>query len=47
MPFVLDIKLASGAALFHLPKIAKIRNIFPQSDAEKLLRAYVTCGLDH
>ena len=37
----------SRTALFHLRNIANIRNILSQSDAEKLLHAFVTSILDY
>ena len=41
------IKQFSRTAFFHLRNIVKIRNILSQGDAEKLLRAFVTSGLDY
>jgi len=41
------IKQVSRTAFFHFWNIAKIRNILSQSDAEKLVHAFVTLRLDH
>ena len=40
--FDAHIKQVSRTAFFHLRNIAKIRNILSQSDAEKMLHAFVT-----
>ena len=41
-----DSHIKQGSAFFHLRNIVKIRNILSQGDAEKLLHAFVTSGLD-
>uniref|UniRef100_A0AAQ6IH18 Reverse transcriptase domain-containing protein n=1 Tax=Anabas testudineus TaxID=64144 RepID=A0AAQ6IH18_ANATE len=41
------IKEISRTAFFHLRNIAKIRSILSQSDAEKLVHAFVTSRLDY
>ena len=47
LSFDSHIKQVSRTAFFHLRNIAKIRNILSQSDAEKLLHAFVTLRLDY
>ena len=41
VPFISHIKQTSRTACFHPCKIAKIRHILSQNDAEKLLHAFV------
>ena len=45
LSFYVHIKQVSSIAFFHLRNIAKIRNILSQSDAEKLVHAFVTSKL--
>uniref|UniRef100_A0A672G2J3 Reverse transcriptase domain-containing protein n=1 Tax=Salarias fasciatus TaxID=181472 RepID=A0A672G2J3_SALFA len=45
--FKAHINLACKTAYFHLRNIAKIRNILPRSDAEKLIHAFVSARLDY
>ena len=47
MSFNLHIKQVCRTAFFHLRNIVKIRNILSQSDAEKLVHAFVTSRLDY
>jgi len=47
LSFDAHIKQVSRTAFFHLRNIAKIRNILTQSDAEKLVHAFVTSRLDY
>ena len=47
LSFDAHIKQVSRTAFFHLCNIVKIRNILSQSDAEKLVHAFVTSRLDH
>uniref|UniRef100_A0A3Q3K2M1 Reverse transcriptase domain-containing protein n=1 Tax=Monopterus albus TaxID=43700 RepID=A0A3Q3K2M1_MONAL len=47
MSFKSHINQASRSAFFHLRNIAKIRSILSQSDAEKLVHAFVTSRLDY
>lgn len=47
LSFKAHIKQACRTAFFHLRNIAKIRDILPQSDAEKLIHAFVTSRLDY
>ena len=42
-----DSHIKQVSAFFHLRNIVKIRNILSQGDAEKLLHASVTSGLDY
>uniref|UniRef100_A0A3Q3JNC3 Reverse transcriptase domain-containing protein n=1 Tax=Monopterus albus TaxID=43700 RepID=A0A3Q3JNC3_MONAL len=47
MSFKSHINQVSRSAFFHLRNIAKIRSILSQSDAEKLVHAFVTSRLDY
>lgn len=47
LSFSSHIKQISRTAFFHLRNIAKIRPILSQSDAEKLVHAFVTSRLDY
>ncbi|KAK2872069.1 hypothetical protein Q8A73_024565, partial [Channa argus] len=47
LSFKSHIKQISRTAFFHLRNIAKIRSILSQSDAEKLVHAFVTSRLDY
>ena len=47
MSFHSHIKQTSKIAFFHLRNIAKVRRILSQSDAEKLVHAFVTSRLDY
>ncbi|XP_075330633.1 uncharacterized protein LOC142388967, partial [Odontesthes bonariensis] len=47
LSFDSHIKQVSRTAFFHLRNIVKIRNILSQSDAEKLIHAFVTSRLDY
>uniref|UniRef100_A0AAQ4QM23 Reverse transcriptase domain-containing protein n=1 Tax=Gasterosteus aculeatus aculeatus TaxID=481459 RepID=A0AAQ4QM23_GASAC len=47
MTFNTHIKKTSRTAYFHLRNISKIRNFLSQSDAEKLVHAFVTSRLDY
>ena len=47
MSFNLHIKQICRTAFFHLRNIVKIRSILSQSDAEKLVHAFVTSRLDY
>jgi len=47
LSFDAHIKQVSRTAFFHLRDISKIRNILCQSDAEKLVHAFVTSRLDY
>ncbi|XP_075334697.1 uncharacterized protein LOC142396039 [Odontesthes bonariensis] len=47
LSFDSHIKQVSRTAFFHLRNIVKIRNILSQSDAEKLVHAFVTSRLDY
>ncbi|XP_028272704.1 uncharacterized protein LOC114443000 [Parambassis ranga] len=47
MSFVSHIKQVSRTTFFHLRNITKIRSILSQSDAEKLIHAFVTSRLDY
>ena len=47
LSFNSHIKQISRTAFFHLRNIAKIRSILSQSDAEKLVHAFVTSRLDY
>ncbi|XP_075329020.1 uncharacterized protein LOC142388045 [Odontesthes bonariensis] len=47
LSFDSHIKQVSRTAFFHLHNIVKIRNILSQSDAEKLIHAFVTSRLDY
>ena len=47
LSFKAYISQATKTAYFHLRNIAKIRNILPKSDAEKLIHTFVTSRLDY
>ncbi|KAF3688165.1 hypothetical protein EXN66_Car003837 [Channa argus] len=47
LSFTSHLKQISRTALFHLWNIAKIMSILSQSDAEKLVHAFVTSRLDY
>ena len=47
MSFNAHIKQICKTAFFHLRNISKIRNILSQSDAEKLVHAFITSRLDY
>ena len=47
MSFQSHIKQITKIAFFHLRNIAKVRHILSQSDAEKLVHAFVTSRLDY
>lgn len=47
LSFSSHIKHVTRTAFFHLRSIAKISNILSQSDAEKLMHAFITCSLDY
>lgn len=47
LSFSSHIKHVTRTAFFHLRSIAKIRNILSQSDAEKLVHAFITSRLDY
>uniref|UniRef100_A0A8C6SKQ3 Reverse transcriptase domain-containing protein n=1 Tax=Neogobius melanostomus TaxID=47308 RepID=A0A8C6SKQ3_9GOBI len=47
LSFKTHINQACKIAFFHLRNIAKIRNILPKSDAEKLIHAFVSSRLDY
>uniref|UniRef100_A0A669DT12 Reverse transcriptase domain-containing protein n=1 Tax=Oreochromis niloticus TaxID=8128 RepID=A0A669DT12_ORENI len=47
MSFNAHIKQICKTAFFHLCNISKIRNILSQSDAEKLVHAFITSRLDY
>jgi hypothetical protein len=47
LSFKAHINQACKTAFFHLRNIAKIRNILPKSDAEKLIHAFVSSRLDY
>lgn len=47
LSFKAHINQACRTAYFHLRNIAKIRNILPKSDAEKLIHAFVSSRLDY
>ena len=47
MSFQPHIKQITKIAFFHLRNIAKVRHILSQSDAEKLVHAFVTSRLDY
>ena len=47
MSFNSHIKQVTRTAFFHLRNIVKIRNILSQSDAEKLIHAFVSSRLDY
>ena len=47
MSFKCHIKQVTRTAFFHLRNIIKIRNILSQSDAEKLVHAFVSSRLDY
>ena len=47
MSFKCHIKQVTRTAFFHLRNIVKIRNILSQSDAEKLVHAFVSSRLDY
>ncbi|PME06503.1 hypothetical protein A8A06_07420 [Escherichia coli] len=47
MSFNAHIKQICRTAFYHLRNIAKIRNILSQSDAEKLVHAFITSSLDY
>ncbi|XP_042341350.1 uncharacterized protein LOC121942262, partial [Plectropomus leopardus] len=47
LSFASHIKQTSRTAFFHLRNIAKIRHILSQTDAEKLVHAFVTSRLDY
>ncbi len=47
LSFDSHIKQISRTAFFHLRKIAKIRSILSQKDAEKLVHAFITSRLDY
>uniref|UniRef100_A0A3P9B9X9 Granzyme B(G,H) n=1 Tax=Maylandia zebra TaxID=106582 RepID=A0A3P9B9X9_9CICH len=47
MSFNTHIKQICKTAFFHLRSISKIRNILSQSDAEKLVHAFITSRLDY
>ncbi len=47
LSFNSHIQQISRTAFFHLRKIAKIRSILSQKDAEKLVHAFITSRLDY
>lgn len=47
LSFKAHINQTCRTAFFHLRNIAKIRNILPKSDAEKLIHAFVSSRLDY
>jgi len=47
MSFNAHIKQICKTAFFHLRNISKVRNILSQSDAEKLVHAFITSRLDY
>ena len=47
LSFEYHIKLITRTALFHLRKIAKIRNFLSKDDAEKQMHALFTSRLDY
>ena len=47
LSFSSHIKHVTRTAFFHLRSITKIRNILSQSDAEKLVHAFITSRLDY
>uniref|UniRef100_A0A669CMS1 Reverse transcriptase domain-containing protein n=1 Tax=Oreochromis niloticus TaxID=8128 RepID=A0A669CMS1_ORENI len=47
MSFNAHIKQICKTAFFHLCNISKVRNILSQSDAEKLVHAFITSRLDY
>ena len=47
LSFSSHIRHVTKTAFFHLRSIAKIRNILSQSDAEKLVHAFITSRLDY
>ncbi len=47
LSFENHISHVTKTAFFHLRNIAKLRNMLPVSDAEKLVHAFMTSRLDH
>ncbi|KAI2647110.1 putative RNA-directed DNA polymerase from transposon BS [Labeo rohita] len=47
LSFENHISQVTKTAFFHLRNIAKLRNMLPVSDTEKLVHAFMTSGLDY